>query len=79
MKISQLLKEHNSIQTSFLLGMIYARPIILKDKTILAYTSYKKGPRSEDKLKKDINEYYYIHKNKLEKFLGSDYRVILNI
>ncbi|TSD03405.1 MAG: hypothetical protein Athens071416_86 [Parcubacteria group bacterium Athens0714_16] len=79
MKFSELLKiENTNIQTSFVLGMIYAHFIILNDNKILAYSAYIKGKRSKNKLEKNINEYYYLHKKKLENFLGDDYEVILN-
>lgn len=73
MKLSQILNS-SSKQSSFLLGMIYAWPMISEDKkTILAYSAYKKN-----KYLQDIEPYYIKHKEKLETFLGVEYNVSLN-
>jgi len=78
MKFSELLKIKNANpQISFVLGMIYARPVVSKE-IVIAYSSYRKGSRSENKLSKGMEEYYDMHKDKLEKFLGSNYEIVLN-
>ncbi len=80
MKLSELLDTNNvSFQKAFVLGMIYARPIFLKEGKVLAYSSYKKGSRST-RLVQMLPEqkYYELHKNKLINFLGAGYDVILN-
>lgn len=79
MKFSELLNTKDiDEKKAFILGMIYARPIFLKGDIILAYSSYKKGTRSGRKLRKSTVEYYEIHKDKLQKYLGDGYSVVLN-
>lgn len=78
MKFTDLLKPNNRLpQSSFLLGMIYARPIILNG-SILAYSSYRKGPVSQEMTTKPIEKYYQEHIEKLKSFLGPDYEIVLN-
>lgn len=73
MKLSQILNS-SSQQSSFLLGMVYAWPMISEDKKIiLAYSAYK-----NNKYLDDIEPYYEKHKIKLIKFLDNKYNVCLN-
>jgi len=76
MKLSQIINSFDK-KSAFLLGMIYAWPMISKDKNyILAYSSYKMGKRSS-KLG-DIDKYYILHKKKLLDFLGNEFEIKLN-
>jgi hypothetical protein len=78
MKFSELLETgKNNPQKSFVLGMIYARPILFNG-VVLAYSAYRKGKRSNLKLEGNINDYYNSHKDKLKKFLGEKYKIVLN-
>ncbi len=78
MKLSQLLNCFDE-KSAFLLGMIYAWPMISKDsKIILAYSAYKFGSKSEKVLTKNIKKFYIEHKEKLQKFLGKEFQVELN-
>jgi hypothetical protein len=80
MKFSDILKTENiNIQNSFLLGMIYARPILTNNnEKIIAYSSYRYGDRSNNHFERDIEEYFKLHKNKLISFLGDNFKIERN-
>ena len=78
-KFSELLNTVVDEKSSFLLGAIYRWILIDKNSNIiLAYSSYKKGKRSNEILSKDIDFYYKEHLNKLKKFLGDEFSIDLN-
>lgn len=73
MLFSQLLQKEDK-KVAFLLGHIYAWPMISRDKKfILAYSAYRKN-----KYTGNIESYYKKHKIKLREFLGNKYDVRLN-